>query len=68
MKKFLKELWRFTGFWANPHRVILAEREAKWNMYVKELMHMCDEYGGEGGLGEVRNYALYIITKMGHDK
>lgn len=65
IKKFLIDFWRHVGFWANPDRYIMAEREAMWNMHLKELMHMCDEYGGEGGLGEVRNYALFVITAMG---
>ncbi len=67
IKKFFIDFWRHIGFWANPTRYIMAEREAKWSMYVGELKHMCDEYGGEGGLGEVRSYASHIMTVMGRD-
>ena len=64
MKKFLKELWRHTGYWANPHRVILAEREAKWMVYMNEVRLLAKELD----VTPIRNYAEHILEKMGYDK
>ena len=65
MKKFLKELWRHTGYWANPHRVILAEREAKWMVCMNEVRIMAKD---ECNAPEIETYAKHVLKKMGYDK
>jgi hypothetical protein len=45
MKKFLKELWRHLGYWANPTAYAWRERYQKDML---EISHMCYEYGMDG--------------------
>ena len=60
MKKFLRDFWLHLGFWANPARYIMAEREANWKMYLGELAYMCDE----GNVDNIRMYVTHIRRKM----
>lgn len=53
MNKFFKDFWLHLGFWANPARYIMAEREAHWKMYMGELAYMCKE-------GDLDNIAMYV--------
>jgi hypothetical protein len=60
MKRFLKDFWMHLGFWANPAKYIMAEREASWKMYMGELAYMCEE----GNVDNIRMYVTHIRRKM----
>jgi hypothetical protein len=61
LTKFFKELWRHTGFWANPHRYTLAEREARWQTYMEEVVLLAKEQKAYITM----NYAENALKKMG---
>jgi len=69
MKKFFIEFWRHLGFWANPTRYIMQEREEKWKNHILKISHMCYEYGMDGmsvrGLERIREYTRDALKEMG---
>jgi len=60
MKNFFRKFSLHLGFWANPARYIMAEREANWKMYMGELAYMVNE----GNIDNVRMYVTHIRRKM----
>ena len=70
MKKFFKEFWKHLGYWANPTRYIMMEREAKWKAFMLEISHLCYEYGMDGqsavGLEKIRAYIRQRLEEMGY--
>lgn len=63
MKKFMKELWRYTGIWANPFRTMYREsmyREAKWKHYVNEIRFLSQEMD----CPDVEAYCDHVLEQM----
>ncbi len=64
MKGFFKQLWYYTGVWANPHRVMYYEsmlREAKWKLYVNEIKLLTTE---AIDMEQVHTYCEHVLKTM----
>ncbi|MHA1949315.1 MAG: hypothetical protein ACW99G_04905 [Candidatus Thorarchaeota archaeon] len=61
IKNFFRELWRHTGFWANPYRVAFLERDSHWQHYMNEVKHL----GKELKCPDVEQYAIHVLKQMG---
>ena len=64
MKKFLINLWRHLGYWANPVKYHILERETKWKMYLEEIRYLAKEFDAP----DIEEYTYYVAKKMEYDK
>ncbi len=69
MKKFLKQLWQASAYWANP--VFYSWRE-RYQKDMLEISHMCSNYGMDGmsatGLEKIRARIREHLDELGLNK
>ena len=69
--KFLRELWLHLGYWANPARYHMAEREERWKKHMLKISHMAYEWGMDlnkgQGLDNIRTYVREALKEMGYE-